>query len=202
MSALCHVIPYLYYSALISLYLSLSLNSYTLTDFKICLLEPLYHKDCITTRQSWLFSFYVVINNKQDKTKLENITIIFFSIMYYCPFFCYTTLYSPYDLVFSRKPKLLLDLETNPNIKVSGTFKDYYTLLNKRLQYLLQDFRIRRLAMINKDRNFFQYSSGDLVYMISPLTSQLRISSRKVDIKYVGPLVVYKIIDPLPHNYL
>ena len=33
--------------------------------------------------------------------------------------------YSPYELVFSRKPKLLLDLETNPSIKVSGTFKDY-----------------------------------------------------------------------------
>ena len=55
-----------------------------------------------------------------------------------------------------RKPKLHLDLETNPDIKVSGTFKDYYTLLNKRLQYLhtfLQDFRSKILAMINKDRN-------------------------------------------------
>ena len=54
--------------------------------------------------------------------------------------------------------------------------------------------------MINKDRNFFQYNSGDLVYIIAPLTGQLRISPRKVAIKYVGPLVVYKIIDP--HNYL
>ena len=44
--------------------------------------------------------------------------------------------YSPYLLVFGRKPKLLLDLETNPDIKVLGTFKDYYTLLNIRLQYL------------------------------------------------------------------
>ena len=43
--------------------------------------------------------------------------------------------YSPYNLVFSRKPKLLLDLETTLDIKVSETFKDYYTLLNKRLQY-------------------------------------------------------------------
>ena len=29
--------------------------------------------------------------------------------------------YSPYELVFSRKPKLLLDLETDLDIKVSGT---------------------------------------------------------------------------------
>ena len=36
--------------------------------------------------------------------------------------------YSPYELVFGRKPKILLDLETDPNIKVSGIFTDYYTL--------------------------------------------------------------------------
>ena len=54
--------------------------------------------------------------------------------------------------------------------------------------------------MINKDRDFFQYKSGDLVYIISPLTSQLYTVSHKVAIKYVGPVVIYKIIDP--HNYL
>ena len=54
--------------------------------------------------------------------------------------------------------------------------------------------------MIIEDRNFFQCNSRDLVYIISPVASQLRTSSRKVAIKYVGHLVVYKIIDP--HNYL
>ena len=54
--------------------------------------------------------------------------------------------------------------------------------------------------MINKDRAFFQYKGGDLVYIISPLTSQLHTASHKVAIRYVGPLVIYKIIDP--HNYL
>ena len=54
--------------------------------------------------------------------------------------------------------------------------------------------------MINKKCEDFQYTSGDLVYIISPLTSHLRTSSRKVTIKYVGPLVIYKIVDP--HNYL
>ena len=54
--------------------------------------------------------------------------------------------------------------------------------------------------MINKDRGFFQYKCGDLIYIISPLTSQLCTASCKVAIKYVGPVVIYKIIDP--HNYL
>ena len=44
--------------------------------------------------------------------------------------------------------------------------------------------------MINKDGTFFQYNSGDLVYIISPLKRQLCIASRKVMIKYVGPVVV------------
>ena len=56
------------------------------------------------------------------------------------------------------------------------------------------------MALLNKDREYFQYSSGDLVYLISPLTSQLRTSSRKFGVNDVGPLVVYKIVDP--HNYL
>ena len=54
--------------------------------------------------------------------------------------------------------------------------------------------------MINKDWAFFQYKSRDLVYKISPLTSQLCTASWKVTIKYVDPVVIYKIIDP--HNYL
>ena len=103
--------------------------------------------------------------------------------------------YSPYELVFSRKPRLLLSLETTPDIKVSGIFKDYYNLLNKRLQYLykvLQEFKSKGLAMINKNRTFLQYNSGDLVYIISPLTSQLHTASRKIMIKNVGPVIIYK----------
>ena len=38
------------------------------------------------------------------------------------------------------------------------------------------------------------------MYLISPLTSQLRTASKKVAIRYVGPLAICKIVDP--HNYL
>ena len=64
----------------------------------------------------------------------------------------------------------------------------------------MQNYKSKRLAKINKDRMFFQYYSRDLVYIISPLTSQLRMTSRKIMIKYVGLVVIYKTIDP--HNYL
>ena len=90
-----------------------------------------------------------------------------------------------------------------PNIKVSGTFKDYYGLINKRLKYLyklLLDFKSKRIAMIIKDRAFYQSKSGDLVYIMSPLMSQLCTALRKVIIKYEGLVVTYKIIDP--YKYL
>ena len=111
--------------------------------------------------------------------------------------------YSPYELVFRRRPKILINIETDLDIKVSGTYKDYHTLLTKRLVYLqnmLQNFKMKCLELLNKDREYFQCNSADLVYLISPLTTQLRTSSRKVAINYVGPLAVYKIVDP--HNYL
>ena len=80
--------------------------------------------------------------------------------------FTYNTFNSPnlanhssHELVFGRKPKLLLDLETDPNIKIVGTYKEYYMQLSKRLQYLhklLQDAKTKQLALMNKDRNYFQ----------------------------------------------
>ena len=106
-------------------------------------------------------------------------------------------------MTFGRKPRPLIHLDSNPDIKVSGTFREYYELLNKRIKYLqniLFNFKSKRLVMINKDRAFFQYKNGELVYITSPLTSQLHTSSQKVAIKYVGPVVIYKIVDP--HNYL
>ena len=44
--------------------------------------------------------------------------------------------YSPYKLTFGRKHKPLIHLESNPDIKVSRTLKDYYKLFNKRIKYL------------------------------------------------------------------
>ena len=85
--------------------------------------------------------------------------------------------HSPYELVFGRKPKLLLDLETDPDVRASGTYREYFLQLRKKLGYshkLLQDFWMKRLALINKDREDFQYHSGNLVYIILPQTSQLR----------------------------
>ena len=90
--------------------------------------------------------------------------------------------YSPYELVFGRKPKLLLELETDPDIKVAITYKEYYKKLEQRLKYLqkiLLEFKTKHLALLNKDREYFQYNSGDLVYLISPFDKSAKNSIEK-----------------------
>ena len=42
--------------------------------------------------------------------------------------------YSRYKLMFGRKPKILIDIETDPDIKVSGNFTEYYKLLEKMIK--------------------------------------------------------------------
>ena len=112
--------------------------------------------------------------------------------------------YSPFELTLGREPIILLDLETDPDTKVSGTYKDYQTLLTKKVKispkYATKLQITVHSAYKQRWREYFQYSLGDLVYLISPLTTQLRTNSRKVSIKYVGQLVIYRIVDP--HNYV
>ena len=48
--------------------------------------------------------------------------------------------HSPYELVFGRKPKLLLDLGTETDVRVSGTHREYFLQLKKRLEYFTQAF--------------------------------------------------------------
>ena len=79
--------------------------------------------------------------------------------------FAYNTFNTPnvgnhslYELIFGRKSVSLLNLDSTPNIKVQGSFREYYDLLKKRLKYLhnlLLNLKSKRLAMINKHRTFF-----------------------------------------------
>ena len=42
--------------------------------------------------------------------------------------------YSPFKSTFGREPRVLLDLETDLDIKVSGTYKDYHTVVDKKVK--------------------------------------------------------------------
>ena len=68
--------------------------------------------------------------------------------------------YSPYELTFGRKPQTSNGFRNQSRYKgvliIQG---DIMKLLNKRIKYLqdkLYNFKSKSLAMINKDRGFFQ----------------------------------------------
>ena len=55
--------------------------------------------------------------------------------------------YSPYETNhLVENQKILIDIETDPDIKISGNFTEYYKLLEKQIRYLhdiLQQFKIQ-----------------------------------------------------------
>ena len=44
--------------------------------------------------------------------------------------------YSPFELTLGREPKIQLDLETDPDTKVSGTYKGLPYITNKKVKIL------------------------------------------------------------------
>ena len=54
--------------------------------------------------------------------------------------------------------------------------------------------------MINKDRENFQYRGGDSCLHNFSINKSSKNQPQKIAVKYIGPVVVYKIVDP--HNYL
>ena len=90
-------------------------------------------------------------------------------------------------------------LEIQPEVVVSGTFKDYYKRFNKNLKYLgerLEKFRSARLDLLNKDRKPHSFQVGQLVYMFQERGIMVQSSPRKINTYYVGLLVIYKAIGP------
>ena len=107
--------------------------------------------------------------------------------------------FSPFELVFGRKPKIVPILEITPHIPVTGTFKEAYEMLNKKLKYfrqMLMKFRERRFELLNRSREFHGYTSGQIVYLFFPGHSTLTSGRRKFTCQFVGPLAIWKCFSP------
>lgn len=105
----------------------------------------------------------------------------------------------PFELVFGRKPRIVPVLEVTPPIPVTGTFKDAYEILNKRLRYfreMLIKFRDKRYEVMNRAKEFHGYTSGQIVYLFFPGQSLLTTGKKKFTCKFVGPLAIWKCFSP------
>ena len=90
-------------------------------------------------------------------------------------------------------------LEITLSIPVTGTFKQAKALLDKKLTYLkemLRKFRHKRFELMNRQKGFSGYNSGQLVYFFFPGHSLLHTGNKKFTCKFVGPLAVWKCFNP------
>ena len=63
----------------------------------------------------------------------------------------------PFELVFGRRPRIVPILEVTPPVPVTGTFKQAYEILNKKLRYfreMLIRFRDKRFEVMNRSKEF------------------------------------------------
>ena len=107
--------------------------------------------------------------------------------------------FCPFELVFGRKPRIVPILEISPPVPVTGTYQNAFDLLNKKLRYfreMLIKFRDRRFEVMNRDREFHGYTSGQLVYLFYPSNSTLTTNRRKFTCQFVGPLAIWKCFSP------
>ena len=49
---------------------------------------------------------------------------------------------------------------------------------------------------MNKDKEYYGFSAGQIVYLFQPANSMLHTGSRKITCMFVGPLVIYKCLSP------
>ena len=106
---------------------------------------------------------------------------------------------SPFEVALGRKAVLAPKFESKPNIPSTGTHAEAHLKLQEELQYFkkrLDEFRSNRLALMNKDRQHYGFTVGQIVYMYNPSGSQLQTNNRKIQCKFVGPLAIYKCISP------
>ena len=105
----------------------------------------------------------------------------------------------PFELVFGRKPNVLLLTEAMPQAPVSGTFREYYGNLRTKLEYMrkhLVSFRDRRAELANKDKQHHGFFIGQIVYALIPGGCPTQTGSKKIKINCVGLLVIMNSMSP------
>ena len=86
-------------------------------------------------------------------------------------------------------------LEVTPPIPVTGTFRQAYEELNKKLTYfrtMLIKFRDKRFEVMNRGRELHGFTSGQIVYLFFQGHSLLTSGRRKFTCQFVGPLATWK----------
>ena len=114
-----------------------------------------------------------------------------------------STGFSPYELVFLKKPPDILNLYFHPLDTVAKGYRDYCTKMRAKLenvsQFILelrtfqQNQQAQQTAQANKCPD--PLPQGRLVYLLAPSAASLQTNTLKCRADYVGPLVINKMLD-------
>ena len=115
-----------------------------------------------------------------------------------------TTGFSPYKLVFLKKPPDILNLHFQPLQTIAKGYEDYCLKMKNRLENVgniileLKTFQQERQAQlaINDPTPPETFQEGQLVYLLAPSAASLRTNTKKCRADYIGPLVINKCLDP------
>ena len=107
--------------------------------------------------------------------------------------------YSPFEMVFNRKPYINPSIELKPCAPILATYRDYKKSLDRsssRLLKCLHKFWDSRHDLQNKDKDLHGFQTGEIVYLYLPSGAALQTGTRKIRCKFVGPLVIKETISP------
>ena len=115
-----------------------------------------------------------------------------------------STGFSPYELVFLKKPPDILNLHFEPLQTIAKGYEDYCLKMRNRLENVgniileLKTFQQERQAQlaINDPTPPETFQEGQLIYLLAPSAASLRTKTKKCRADFVGPLVVNKCLDP------
>ena len=114
-----------------------------------------------------------------------------------------TTGFSPYELVFLKKPPDILNLHFQPLQTIAKGYEDYCIKMKNRLDNVgnvildLKTFQQERQAQLANQvptpPETFQ--EGQLVYLLAPSAATLRTNTQKCRADFIGPLVINKALE-------
>ena len=114
-----------------------------------------------------------------------------------------TTGFSPYELVFLKKPPDILNLYFEPLETIAKGYRDYCIKMRAKLDNVssfiteLKTFQQQRQALEKNTQGTPPelFKTGQLVYLLAPSAVSLQTSTKKCRTDFVGPLVINRVLD-------
>ena len=141
-----------------------------------------------------------VMHHVLDALKIDVLTSCCFAMN---TFVSTTTGFSPYELVFLKKPPDILNLYFEPLETIAKGYRDYCMKMRAKLDNVssfiteLKTFQQQRQALEkNTQGNSPElFKTGQLVYLLVPSAVSLQTNTKKCHTDFVGPLVINRVLD-------